>query len=96
MIKAEGHHEGNHEEKSPTEGYVEIKECKCQECDSWELDYDVKDDEGNPTGRCGLEDSLSFVSRVDPVEEEEGPKCLIFENQVGTPPWATNVPDQDS
>ena len=55
--------EGPHENKSPVEQYVEIRECKCKDCDSWEEDFDTD------LGRCGLEDRLSFTGRPKNTEE---------------------------
>jgi hypothetical protein len=85
--KANGPHTG----KSPIEKHVEIKECKNEECDSWEFD------EALGKGRCGLESTLSFQGfdkaiKAKAEEVEKGkPVCLDFERQIGSPPWAANV-----
>lgn len=57
--------DGPHENKSDVEQYVEIRECKCQECDSWEMDFDTD------LGRCGLEDRLSFGGALKDDQEAE-------------------------
>jgi hypothetical protein len=57
--------EGPHENKSDIERHVEIRECKCKECDSWEEDFDTD------LGRCGLEDRLSFTGRPKDTNEED-------------------------
>jgi len=66
-----------------TEQYVEIKECRCQKCASWELDEETN------VGRCGLGDSLTFVQHKD---QQVGPKCNVFDKQIAQPGFtAPNV-----
>lgn len=68
---------------SPTEQYVEIRECRCQKCNSWELD------EETGIGTCGLRDSLVFIQQKD---QQVGPKCTVFEKQISQPGFtAPNV-----
>lgn len=57
--------EGPHEDKADVECYVKIHECKCEDCDSWEMDF------GTDLGRCGLEDRLSFTGRPKNDQESE-------------------------
>jgi len=42
--------------KSGTENYVDIKECRCKECRSWEIDEYAKEQ----VGQCGFRADLLF------------------------------------
>lgn len=69
--------------KSSTENYVEIRECRCQKCNFWELD------EANLVGACGLRENLFFEQHKD---QPLGPKCSAFEKQIEKPGFsAPNV-----
>jgi len=69
--------------KAPTENYVEIRECRCQKCNHWELD------EALNIGRCGLGESLFMVQYKN---EPLGPKCNTFTKQIAQPGFsAPNV-----
>lgn len=65
-----------------TEQYVEIRECRCQKCASWELD------EVHQVGSCGLKESLTFVQKKD---EQIGPKCTVIDKQIAQPGFSANV-----
>lgn len=68
--------------KSQTERYVEIKECRCQLCNYWELD------DSTNIGSCGLRENLHFEARKDLV----GPKCSTYDKQIEKPGFsAPNV-----
>jgi hypothetical protein len=74
---------GPFENKSQTEQYVEIRECRCQKCNSWELDEVMN------IGVCGLRADLFFAQYKN---EELGPKCNVFDKQIATPGFsAPNV-----
>lgn len=69
--------------KSETEQYVEIRECRCQKCNHWELDESIN------MGTCGLRENLHFIQHKD---EPVGPKCSNFEKQIEQPGFnAPNV-----
>ena len=74
---------GPFDNKSPTESYVEILECRCQKCNHWELD------EEHNMGSCGLRDSLFFDK---PRMSSAAPKCSIIAKQITQPGFsAPNV-----
>lgn len=84
-----------HEDKWPTENYVDMKECLNKSCDHWEMD------EATEKGQCGFRENLFFKLRR--VEDEKkrkmmiGPFCSEFERQIGQPdPFSnvTNVPER--
>ena len=74
---------GPFKDKSDVDKYVEIRECRCQKCNFWELD------EALNIGRCGLGDPLFFnQTENSPL----GPKCSTYEKQIGQPGFsAPNV-----
>lgn len=73
---------GPFSDKSQTEQYVEIRECRCQKCNHWELDEELN------VGRCGLADSLHFMQHKD---EQLGPKCIVFEKQITQPGFSATL-----
>lgn len=69
--------------KSQTENYVEIRECRCQKCNHWEKD------QATEVGTCGLREDLFFNSFKN---EALGPKCSALEKQIEKPGFsAPNV-----
>lgn len=67
-----------HDQKSETESYVDLKECRCESCDNWEFD------EFSKLGQCGLRTDLHFQSRKK-AEDEVGPYCYSYEKQIREP-----------
>ena len=73
---------GPFENKSATENYVEIKECRCQKCNFWELDEAIN------VGRCGLGENLFFMQYKD---LQLGPKCNVFDKQIPEPGFSATL-----
>lgn len=71
---------GPHECKSPTENYVDIKECRCKGCNHWELNESGH----QPIGSCGLGADLFF--RL--IKDDDGVAsagCHDFQKQIKPP-----------
>ena len=78
MLREAGPFDG----KAQTERYVEIYECRCQKCNSWEQDPVTE------AGVCGLGEDLSFLQHMG---EPLNPKCSSFEKQIGAPPYTSKM-----
>lgn len=63
--------------KAQTQGYVDIRECRCKGCNHWEEDDLTK------IGQCGLRESLHLNSRK--VDDKLTAACSAFEKQVAQP-----------
>lgn len=73
---------GPFDNKAQSENYVEIKECRCQKCNYWELDEAIN------VGRCGFGEKLFFVQYKDaPL----GPKCNTFDKQIEQPGFSAPI-----
>jgi Zn finger protein HypA/HybF involved in hydrogenase expression len=78
MIREAGPFEG----KAQLEIYVEVYECRCQQCDNWEQDPVTE------AGICALGEDLSFLQHQG---EPLNPKCASFEKQIGAPPYTSKM-----
>jgi hypothetical protein len=63
-------------QKSQTESYVTIRECKCLHCRHWEVDEETE------FGACGIRDDLFFNIRN---------MCDAFEKQIEEPGFASKL-----
>ena len=71
-----------HDEKSTIETYVDLKECRCESCNNWELD------EASQIGQCGLREDLFFRLKKTLKDKKEvflGPFCFSYEKQISEP-----------
>lgn len=73
---------GPHDMKSITESYVDIRECRCKDCNNWEIDK-MLSDETREIGVCGLGLDLFFTKRD--VLGTSCAKCNTFEKQISKP-----------
>jgi len=83
---------GPHEDKSPTEKYVELRECNCKSCNHWE------EDKATQKGDCGLHEDLFFKilnikDEYNPKKSQpDGPFCHAYDKQIPkTPPFQAEV-----
>lgn len=83
---------GPYDDKSPTEKYVELKGCKCSDCNHYEIDKETL------RGDCGLGEDLFFKMLEvkddhDPKRgQRDGPFCHAYDKQISkTPAFQTDV-----
>jgi len=69
-------------QRSPTETYVELRECKCESCISWEERVYREGGVIKKQGQCGLGSSLYFKYRDDSFD---GPFCNAHDKQITEP-----------
>lgn len=82
LIRANGPYDG----KSETEKYVDLMECRCEQCRHWERDQSTL------LGQCGLGTDLFFNLKwvENPADPENptpvGPVCNDYDKQISEPP----------
>lgn len=68
-----------HNDKSPTNQYVNVAECRNQACDNFDIDR------ASECGMCNLNSSLHFDS-LEISDENKKPICHWFNNRVRPAP----------